>query len=156
MAKLMTRAEVERFDCTSNFSLWTIRMMEHFGVFGLKEVILSDNFEIVVPSTKEEGKKIDDADQEKDSAQQTKVTLDPIKLEKDDRARDMIILNICDHVLRKIKHYVTAASMWSLLERLHMSKSLPDMIFVQSQFYTFKCDGSRTIDVNDIAYLLPV
>ena len=77
-----------------------------------------------------------------------KKIVDPIKLEKDDRARDMIILNISNHVLWKIKHCVMAASMWSLLERLYMSKSLPNRIFVQSQFYTFKCDGSKTIDIN--------
>lgn len=97
----------------------------------MKEVILSDNFEIKVPLTKEEGKKIYDDDQdEKESTSKTKMIADPIKLEKDDRTRDIIILNINDHVLRKIKHCVTAASMWSLIERPYMSKSLPNRIFV--------------------------
>lgn len=114
----------------------------------MKEVILSDNFEIEEALTKEEGKKTDEDDQEKESTSQTKKILNPVKVEKDDRAKNLIILNISDHVLRKIKHCTTAASIWSLLERLYMSKSLPNRISVQSQFYTVKCDGSKTIDVN--------
>lgn len=148
MASSASRSEVQRFNGEGDFSLWTIRMMAHFGVSGLKEVVLSDNFEIEVPLTKEEGKKVADDDGEKSGGSQTKTILDLIKLEKDERAKDMIILNISNQVLRKIKHCTTAASMWSLLERLYMSKSLPNRIFVQSQFYTFKCDGSKTIEVN--------
>ena len=60
MTMKMIRAEVELFDDTGDFSLWTIRMMAHFGVSGLKEVVLSDNFDIDIPVTKEEGKKVDD------------------------------------------------------------------------------------------------
>lgn len=139
------RAEVELFDGTGDFSLWTIRMMAHFGVSGLKEVVLSDNFEIEVPVTKEEGKKVDDDDS---GTSEVKTILDPVKLEKDEKAKDMIILNIGNQVLRKIKHCTTAASMWSSLERLYLSKSLPNRIFVQSLFYTFKCDSSKSIDIN--------
>lgn len=73
--KTMTRAEVERFDGTGDFSIWTIRMMAHFGVSGLKEVILSDDFEIKVPATKEESKKSDDDDDEDKVETQTKEDL---------------------------------------------------------------------------------
>lgn len=140
------RAEVELFDGTGDFSLWTIRMMAHFGVSGLKEVVLSDNFEIEVPVTKSEGKAVDDDDSA--GASDTKTILDPVKLEKDEKAKDMIILNIGNQVLRKIKHCTTATAMWSSLERLYLSKSLPNRIFVQSLFYTFKCDSSKSIDIN--------
>lgn len=146
------RSEVQRFNGEGDFSLWTIRMMAHFGVSGLKEVVLSDNFEIEVPLTKEEGKKAEDDDDESVGSE-TKKILDPIKLEKDERAKDMIILNISNQVLRKIKHCTTAASMWTLLEKLYMSKSLPNKIFVQSQFYTFKCDSTKTIEVNSDEFL---
>ena len=140
------RAEVGLFDGTGDFSLWTIRMMAHFRVSGLKEVVLSDNFEIEVTATKEEGKKGDDDDDSVTT--ESKTILDPVKLEKDEKAKDMIILNIGNQVLRKIKHCTTSASMWSSLERLYLSKTLPNRIFVQSLFYTFKCDSSKTIDIN--------
>lgn len=109
--------------------------------------MLSDNFEIGVPVTKPEGKSADGDDDDQDTSEK-KTILDPIKLEKDEKAKDMIILNIGNQVLRKIKHCTTAASMWSSLERLYLSKSLPNRIFVQSLFYTFKCDSSKTIDIN--------
>ena len=147
------RADVELFNREGNFSLWIIRMIAHIGFSGLKEVVLSDNFEIEVLLTKEEGKKVADGDEDESKGSQTKMVLDPIKLEKDERAKDMIILNISNQVLRKIKHCTTVASMWYLLERLYMSRSFPNRIFVQSQFYTFKRDGSKTIEVNVYDFL---
>ena len=78
------RAEVELFNEEGDFSLWTIRMMAHFGLSGLKKVVLSDNFEIEVPLTKEEGKKVADGDEDESKGSQTKMVLDPIKLEKDE------------------------------------------------------------------------
>lgn len=59
MATNMIRAKVKLFDGTGDFSLWTIHMMAHFSVSGLNEVLLSDNFEVEIPVTKEEGKKAD-------------------------------------------------------------------------------------------------
>ena len=41
----------------------------------------------------------------------------------------------------------------SLLEKLYMSNSLLNQIFVQSQFSTFKCDSSKTIEVNSDEFL---
>lgn len=77
----MVRAEVELFDNFVNFSLWTIQMMGHFGVSGLKEVVLSDKFKIKVPVTKEEGKiQYDD----QSGSLEKKTILDPLKLEKDE------------------------------------------------------------------------
>ena len=110
------RAEVELFNGEGDFSLWTIRMMAHFRVSGLKEVVLSDNFEIEVPLTKEEGKKVSDDDDDESGGSQTKTISDPIRLEKYERAKEMTILNISNHVLQKIKHCTTAASMCHCLK----------------------------------------
>ncbi|CAA7016274.1 unnamed protein product [Microthlaspi erraticum] len=149
-----TRLEVACFDSSGDFSMWTTRMMAHFGVAGLKDVIHSDNFEITVPlspavpAMNVPGAGGEIADVIPAQPATTQVIQDPVKLEKDERAKDMIIVNIGDLVLRKIKHCTTAASMWALLERLYMPKSLPNRIFVQSQFYTFKCNTSKEIDIN--------
>ena len=58
------RTEVEQFNGEGDFSLCTIRMMAHFEVSVLKDVVLSDNFEIEVPLMKEEGKKGADCDED--------------------------------------------------------------------------------------------
>lgn len=60
------------------------------------------------------------------SKPQIKFVLDPVKLEKDEQAKNLIILNIGDHVLRKIKHDETAATMWAALEMLYLPKTLPN------------------------------
>lgn len=73
--------------------------MGHFGVSGLKEVVLSDKFKIKVPVTKEEGKiRYDD----QSGLLEKKTILDPLKLEKDEKAKDMIIFHIGNQVLRKM------------------------------------------------------
>src|SRR5690606_10588060 len=51
-------------------------------------------------------------------------------------------------VLRKIKHCETAASMWSTLDKLYTETSLPNRIYLQLRFYTFKMADSKSIDEN--------
>lgn len=51
-------------------------------------------------------------------------------------------------VLRKIKHFETVAAMWSTLDKLYTEKSLPNMIYLQFRFYTFKMAESKSIDEN--------
>lgn len=46
--KTTIRAELELSDGSSDFSLWTIRMMAHFRVLGLKAVVISDKFDFEV------------------------------------------------------------------------------------------------------------
>ncbi|CAA7029216.1 unnamed protein product [Microthlaspi erraticum] len=147
MSNQKTRPEVACFDGSGDFSMWKIRMMAHFGVAGLKDVILSDDFGMSVDEVKTEIQQTEAGPVEV-KVSESKLVPDPVKLEKDERAKDMIIVNISDFVLRKIEHCTTAASQWALLDRLYMSKSLPNRIFLQSQFYTFKCDASKATDVN--------
>lgn len=133
-------------------------MMAHFGVMGLKDVVLSDNFDMVISSRKVEKKPVEGAKSgdgttpvevvESSKGSTVEVIPDPVKLEKNDRARNMIILNIGDQVLRTIKHCENAASMCATLDRLYVSKSLSNRIFVQSQFYTFKCEVSKNVCEN--------
>ena len=51
-------------------------------------------------------------------------------------------------MLRKLEEYTTAATMWSALERLYNSKTLPNKIHLQHKFYTFKMIESKSIDEN--------
>lgn len=82
--------------------------MAHFGVMGIKYVVLIDNFEMVILLQKEDEKEPEEGD-ESSQEPQTKVVSDLVKLEENDRARNMIILHIGDRVLRsssivKLRH----------------------------------------------------
>uniref|UniRef100_A0A1J3K0P7 Retrovirus-related Pol polyprotein from transposon TNT 1-94 n=1 Tax=Noccaea caerulescens TaxID=107243 RepID=A0A1J3K0P7_NOCCA len=37
-----TRIDVDRFDGTGDFSLWKVRMLAHFGVLGLKDILTDE------------------------------------------------------------------------------------------------------------------
>lgn len=37
-----TRIEVDRFEGTGDFLLWKVRMMAHFGVLGLKDILTDE------------------------------------------------------------------------------------------------------------------
>ena len=51
-------------------------------------------------------------------------------------------------MLRKIKHCETAAAMWSTLDSLYMESSLPNRIYLQLKFYTFKMNDVKSINEN--------
>ena len=61
---------------------------------------------------------------------------------------NMIILNLGDHVLRKLEDCTTAALIWSALERLYNSKTLSNRIHLHHKFYTFKMIECKSIDEN--------
>ena len=61
---------------------------------------------------------------------------------------NLIILNIGDHVLRKIELCTSPASTRSTMERLYLSKTLPNKIHLQHKFYTFKMVDTRDMDDN--------
>lgn len=149
-----TRVDVDRFDGTGDFSLWKTRMIAHFRILGLKDIIIDHSMEIVVQLTKSQEKQPDTVAGDvptttsTTSEPQTNIILDPIKLEKSEKAMRMIITSVGDHVLRKIEHCETAAEMWAILNRLYMESSLPNRIHLQLKFYTFIMNESRSADEN--------
>jgi hypothetical protein len=60
------------------------------------------------------------------------------KTEMVDKARSVIVLCRGDKVLRDVAKEPTAASMWSKLESLYMTKSLAHRQFLKQQLYSFK------------------
>ena len=140
------RIDIDRFDGTRDFSLWKVRMMAHFGVLGLKDILTDEKLLMDSPVTKEEG---DDTlkDTEKKEAEAIP-TIDPVKLGKSEKAKDLIVVNVGNQVLRKICNCDTAAAMWTALNTLYTETSLPNRIYLQHKFYTFKMNDSKTIDAN--------
>lgn len=67
-------------------------------------------------------------DTEKKEAEEVP-TIDPVKLGKSEKAKDLIVINVGNQVLRKISHCETAAAMWSALNKLYTETSLPNRIY---------------------------
>jgi len=67
------------------------------------------------------------------------------KTEMVDKARSAIVLCLGDKILREVAKDPTAASMWSKLESLYMTKSLPHRQFLKQQLYSFKMVDSKAI-----------
>jgi len=65
------------------------------------------------------------------------------KTEMVDKARSVIVLCLGDKVLREVPKEPNAASMWSKLESLYMTKSLPHRQFLKQQLYSFKMVESK-------------
>lgn len=137
------RVKIDRFDGTGDFSMWKTRMMAHFRVLGLKDVVTYHKLEMEVPLTRSEEKRPAEGEETEPSEPLTKTVPDPIEQEKSEKAMGLMITSLGDHVVRKIEHCVTAAEMWLLLKR-----SLPNRIHLQLKFYTFKMDESLSVDGN--------
>ncbi|KAG7567097.1 Integrase catalytic core, partial [Arabidopsis thaliana x Arabidopsis arenosa] len=141
------KASFQVFNENSDFSLWKTRMKAHLGLAGLKGIVDDFSLTKTVPLTKAEGKKVEEGDDVTESSQ-TKEVQDLDKIEKSEQAMNRIIAHVGDAVLRKIDHCKTAAEMWETLNKLYMETSLPNRIYVQLKFYSFKMSDSKTINEN--------
>lgn len=74
--------------------------------------------------------------------------LDDKKSEIDEIAMSTIILHLSDNVIRKVDDVKTTAQMWLKLEQLYLVKSLRNRILLLEQFFSFKMDVSKDLDVN--------
>ena len=140
------RIDIDRFDGTGDFSLWKVRMMAHFGVLGLKDILTDEKLLMDSPVNKEEG--VDTLKETEKKEAEGVPTIDPVKLGKSEKAKDLIVVNVGNQVLRKICHCETAAAMLTALNTLYTETSLPNRIYLQHKFYTFKMNDSKTIDAN--------
>jgi len=62
-----------------------------------------------------------------------------------DKASSAIVLCVGDKVLKEVAKEPTAASIWSKLESLYMTKSLTHRQFLKQQLYSFKMVESKAI-----------
>lgn len=137
----MAKIKISCFDGKGDFSMWKKRMLAHLSILGLKEALTDSS-----PTSGSEVT-IKKGEEEEDFKERLKA-LEVEKAEKAEKAMNMIILNLGDHVLRKLEDCTTAASIWTALERLYNSKTLPNRIHLQHKFYTFKMLESKSIDEN--------
>jgi len=66
-----------------------------------------------------------------------------------DKAKSAIVLCLGDKVLREVAKEPTAASMWSKLESLYMTKSLAHRQFLKQQLYSFKMVENIEVQLED-------
>lgn len=135
-----SKVEIERFDGDGDFSLWKRRMFAYLSVSGLKDVLVEQ-------TSSSEVKGDDKKDQDPDTKKK-EVADEASRLERCEKAMNLIFLNVGDHVLRKIERCTTAAETWSLLETLYMPKSLPNRVHAQLKLYGFKMQDQKSIDDN--------
>jgi len=112
--------DIEKFTGDNNFGLWKVKM---------EAVLIQQKYEKalkgegVLPITMSQAE----------------------KTEMVDKARSAIVLCLMDKVLREVAKEQTAASMWSKLESLYMTKSLSHRQFLRQQLYSFKMVESKAI-----------
>ena len=124
-------------------------MLAHFGVLGLKGILTDEKLLKDPPSEREELEAaMKDPQKGLVGVSDVGPSIDPVKLEKSEKAKDLIVLNVGNQVLRKTKHCETAAAIWSTLDRLYMETSLPNRIYLHLKFYTFKMNDAKSIDEN--------
>jgi len=112
--------DIEKFTGSNDFGLWKVKM---------QAVLIQQKCE---KSLKDEGA--------------LPVTMSQAeKTEMVDKARSAIVLCLGDKVLRDVAKEPTAASMWSKLESLYMTKSLAHRQFLKQQLYSFKMVESKTV-----------
>ena len=71
-----TRIEIDRFEGTGDFSLWKVRMMAHFGVLGLKDILTDETLLLDPPKEEAEG----DTKVTGDGTTESSSKIDPAKL----------------------------------------------------------------------------
>jgi len=112
--------DIEKFTGDKNFGLWKVNM-EAVLIQEKCEKALKGEGALMVTMSRAE------------------------KTEMVDKARRAIVLCLGDKFLREKVKEPTAASMWSKLESLYMTKSLTHRQFQKQQLYSFKMVESKAI-----------
>lgn len=127
------RFEMDKFDGKGNFGMWKYKLLGQLEIQGLA-LALDENATLYKDSEKlEEG---------------AEPVLDPVKVAKDTRVKNLTGTCLSDMILRKVMNDRTAYGMWKALERDYQTKSLPNMIYLKQQFASFKMEESKSMEEN--------
>jgi len=130
------RVEMEKFDGHGDYTLWKEKLMAHMDLLGLT-VALRETQSVSDPlESEEEGKESEKGDKE------------ALMEEKRQKARSTIVLSVSDQVLRKSKKEKTAPSMLEALDKLYMSKALPNRIYLKQKLYSYKMQENLSVEGN--------
>ena len=118
-----TRVEITHYDGKVDFNTWKKKM----------KALLSHN-KVAVALEK---------DQTKWPEEKLKK-----KVEIDEEAYNLIIMNLADNVLRKVDGAETPLTLWGKLESLYAVQSAPNLAYLKGILFSYKMDSARTIEEN--------
>ncbi|KAG7591060.1 Zinc finger CCHC-type superfamily [Arabidopsis thaliana x Arabidopsis arenosa] len=132
------RIEIEKFDGRGDYTMWKEKLLAHMDILGLSAAL---------KESEAAGEKKSDL---KESDEDYKEKLEKLEAfeEKKRKARSAIVLSVTDRVLRKIKKETAAADMLIALDKLYMSKALPNRIYLKQKLYSFKMSENLSIEGN--------
>lgn len=120
---MSTKFEVERFDGKGDFSLWKKKMRT---LLVQQKVAKSlDN-----PDVRPEGMTEDQFNEMKEITYNT------------------IILYLADNVLRQVNEQVTAKEVWAQLDKIYLTKTLTNKLYLKERFFGFKMDTTKDLEQN--------
>ena len=127
------RFEMDKFDGKGDFGMWKYKLLGQLEIQGLGSVLQEGATLYKTSEKQEEG-----ADP----------VLDPTKVAKDTRVKNLMGTCLSDIILRKVMHETTAYQMWKALERDYQTKTLPNRIYLKQQFASFRMDETKSIEEN--------
>ena len=101
MKESMAKVKIACFDGQGDFSMWKKRILAHLSILGLKDALAEAPSDPGITIKKDK-----DEEAFKERIKQLVVE----KSERAEKAMNMIILNLGDHVLRKLEENITAAT----------------------------------------------
>ncbi|KAG7597916.1 Reverse transcriptase RNA-dependent DNA polymerase [Arabidopsis suecica] len=132
------RIEIEKFDGRGDYTMWKEKLMAHLDILGLSSALK----QVDVLVEKVSDLKLSE-EEEKEEIEKREALEEKLR-----KARSTIVLSVTDRVLRKIKKQQTAAAMIIALDKLYMSKALPNRIYLKQKLYSFKMSENLSIEGN--------
>ncbi|KAH9762156.1 hypothetical protein KPL70_000706 [Citrus sinensis] len=125
-----SKIDLEKFTGKNDFNMWKVKMEALLITQGLGDAL--------EPIIKKEGLE----------ASTSSSSLTPQQAaEIDKKARSTIILSLGDSVIREVARERTVADLWAKLERVYMTKSLANRLYIKKRMFTLKmAEGSSLED----------
>ncbi|MDO7987387.1 hypothetical protein OC713_02560 [Sweet potato little leaf phytoplasma] len=120
---MAARFEVEKFDGKGDFSLWKKKM---------KTVLVQQKVAITLADPKEYPEDIKPKE----------------KKEIEEVAFSTVILYLSDNVLRQVHDATTAREVWASLDKIYLTKSLTNKLYLKEKFFGFRMDTSKDLEQN--------
>ena len=133
MEPTLGRFEMDNFDDKGDFGMWKYKLLGKLEIQRLGS-ILEEGATLLKSSEK--------------SKEGAVPVLDPAKVAKDSRVKNLLGMCLSDIILWKVMHEPTTYEMWKALERDYQTKTLPNMIYFKQQFASFKMEEAKSIEEN--------
>ena len=121
-----TKIDLEKFTGKNDFNMWKVKMKALLITQGLGNVI--------EPVTKKEGKAVSSSKTPKVAA------------EIDKKTRSTIILSLGDSVVREVAKEKIVADLWAKLEKIYLTKSLANRLYIKRRMLTLKMVEGSSLD----------